>query len=367
MYRFRLFLFMIAVVATNISANRTYEFLIADGALALVHPLYGTETITEPVLIDLIQSHELQRLKKINQYGSDEFLKSLHYTRFDHSIGVLMLLRAYNAALPEQIAGLLHDVSHTVFSHTGDWLFQATNETDFNPGSKDSFQDDMHHWYLSNSSLKGILERYDFTIESIEHKNGNFLMFEQSLPDLCIDRIEYNLYGGYIENYVSKDEVQMILSHLFFDGANWYFDDARAARSLANVSMAISEFGYNSDDSNIIAFLTAKLLKIAQGKAIISLDDIFYSTDECIWFVLENSVDPEIQDCLGRIQHRSDYQLCDADSYEMEFSSKFRCVDPFVLADGSLIRLTQLDPEFASVREAYRSRITAPKYFKFVG
>jgi len=360
------FFCIVFFVATSLTANRTHEFITADGALAIVHQLYGIDTILEPVLIDLIQSKEVQRLKHINQYGATEFFKPVHYTRYDHSIGVFMLLRAYNASINEQIAGLLHDVSHTIFSHTGDWLFQSTNDNkEFNPGTTDSFQDDMHHWYLSNSSIEGILAKHDFTIDSIMHKNGNFEMLEQSLPNLCIDRIEYNLYGGYIENYLTKEDVDFILAHLFFDGRLWYLADIAAARTLAQVSMILSEHSYTSIESNIISYLIVDLLKKAQSKSIISRNDIFFSTDELVWYALEHSSDLEIQECMRRVYNHASYRMGDADSHDIEFTSKARCVDPYVRLSIGLVGLSELDPEFARLREEYRARMTAPKYIQF--
>lgn len=47
---------------------------------------------------------------------------------YDHSMGVFVILRARGAPLEEQIAGLLHDVSHTAFSHVGDWVYGKENQ-----------------------------------------------------------------------------------------------------------------------------------------------------------------------------------------------------------------------------------------------
>ena len=38
-------------------------------------------------------------------------------THFEHSLGAFILVRRLDAALDEQIAALLHDASHTAFSH----------------------------------------------------------------------------------------------------------------------------------------------------------------------------------------------------------------------------------------------------------
>lgn len=48
--------------------------------------------------------------------------------RYDHSVGVMLLIRMLGGTLEEQIAGLLHDVSHTAFSHVADYVFENRDE-----------------------------------------------------------------------------------------------------------------------------------------------------------------------------------------------------------------------------------------------
>src|SRR5271170_653561 len=95
-------------------------------AKRMVETDYGTFVVTEPVLLELFDSESLARLKKIHQYGVNYFVKkgSPWYSRYEHSVGVWALLRRFGASLEEQVAGLLHDLSHTVFSHVGDLVFK---------------------------------------------------------------------------------------------------------------------------------------------------------------------------------------------------------------------------------------------------
>ena len=86
---------------------------------------FGNFDVEEPVLIELLESNAMQRLKKINQYGVATFTTHReNYSRYDHSLGVFAILRMNQAPIKEQVAGLIHDVSHTVFSHVGDWIFK---------------------------------------------------------------------------------------------------------------------------------------------------------------------------------------------------------------------------------------------------
>ena len=124
--------------------------------------VYGEEEIEERILIDLINCKSVQRLRGLAQYGfPDEYYHKNGFSRYEHSLGVLIFLRRLGAKLDEQIAGLLHDVSHTSFSHVIDWAIG-------NPERED-FQDKNHLNIIKNSEIPGILEKYDFRYEFVSN------------------------------------------------------------------------------------------------------------------------------------------------------------------------------------------------------
>src|SRR5512139_2939097 len=97
--------------------------------------VYGEVDLEESVLLDLMQTQAMQRLRGVLQHGITALIGITRpVTRFDHSLGVMLLVRRLHAraeqnampsqlargSLEEQIAALLHDVSHTAFSHVID-------------------------------------------------------------------------------------------------------------------------------------------------------------------------------------------------------------------------------------------------------
>ena len=72
-------------------------------------------------------------------------------TRLEHSLGVYLLLTRLGAGRRERVAGLLHDVSHTAFSHAVDFLF-ASEEQDHHERLKPEF--------LHRPDLAGALARW---------------------------------------------------------------------------------------------------------------------------------------------------------------------------------------------------------------
>lgn len=147
--------------------------------------VYGNENIEESVLVDLIKSKPVQRLKGLSQYGvPDEYYHKKSYSRYDHSIGVLILLRKLRADLEEQIAGLLHDVSHFSFSHVIDWVIGDPTE--------ENCQDNNHLKFIKNSEVRNILDNYGYDYNKISNIQ-NFHLLEREIPSLCADRIDYCL------------------------------------------------------------------------------------------------------------------------------------------------------------------------------
>src|SRR5690348_2264795 len=71
-----------------------------------IQTFYGAIVVNEPILLELIHSPAMQRLKFIHQYGVAYYMGTHpeEYTQFDHSLGVFAILKSKNASLEEQIA-----------------------------------------------------------------------------------------------------------------------------------------------------------------------------------------------------------------------------------------------------------------------
>lgn len=78
--------------------------------------IYGREDIKEPVLQELLKTEPVLRLKGISQFGMpNRYYPFKGFSRYEHSVGVMLLLGRLGASVEEQVAGLLHDVSHLRF------------------------------------------------------------------------------------------------------------------------------------------------------------------------------------------------------------------------------------------------------------
>src|SRR3989338_1569443 len=167
--------------------------------------VYSRQKIEEAVLIEIANSPEMQRLKKISQFGMpDEYYHKVGFSRYEHSLGVLFLVRMLGGGLEEQIVGLSHDVSHTAFSHVVDWALGDP--------SKEDYQDNRHLKFINNSSLASIFGKNGFSAENIADLHS-FSLVDYPAPDLCADRIDYTLREMALESKTLKD-IELILHGL---------------------------------------------------------------------------------------------------------------------------------------------------------
>ncbi len=323
----------------------------------VLNTLYGEFIITEPVLIDVINDAFMQRLKLIRQYGTRYYAtKPEQYDRFEHSVGVFVLLRKYGASLPEQIAGLLHDVSHTVFSHVGDHFFKG----------QECYQDCIHEEFINGSSLAHVLKKHAIQVGDILHKNLHFTGLEQELPDICADRLEYNLKGGLVEGLLQEADIEIILKSLIFENNRWIFVDAQNAKKFAQIPLHLTQNVWGSSSAIVTYDWTAQALQRALDLNLITLDEIKYSTDELVWNKMAASEDAQLQLIIQKILNYNDYfMVVDNDDYDTIVKGKFRGINPWVKQGEQLVRLTELDEDFRKEFFEVKDRMQAGWRIKF--
>ena len=101
--------------------------------------VYGEVVIDDPDILRLIACPTFERLKGVRQAGPSAFAFPFKtVTRHEHSLGVYLLLKRLGAGCKEQVAGLLHDISHTAFSHAVDFLV-TSDEQDHHESLKPVF------------------------------------------------------------------------------------------------------------------------------------------------------------------------------------------------------------------------------------
>ncbi|MBI2743801.1 MAG: hypothetical protein HYX48_07795 [Chlamydiales bacterium] len=326
-----------------------------------IETFYGPIEVEEPLILELLNSPAVQRLKAVHQYGDSYYTTHREeYSRYDHSVGVFAILRLKGASFEEQIAGLLHDASHTVFSHVGDFLFNFESQ-------KDAYQDSVHEWFLKRYGVGEILERHGLTISQIHHKHGGFQALEQELPNLCADRIDYNIQGAYLRGMITKEEALEIVEDLEFSEGRWISTKPALMRKVALFSLLMTHSCWGSARSYLTSLWLADALNRALAEKILSSEEISFGTDDQVWEKLQNAEDPHIQKMMAQIATaESHFTLVERGEADLHVKRKFRGVDPWIRMGDRLVRLTAIDEEIRLEYERVKTVMREGWQIKYV-
>ena len=318
--------------------------------------IYGKFEIKEPVILDLMESPTVLRLKKIAQAAiSEEYYQFPGFSRFEHSVGVMLLLRKLGADLEEQVTGLLHDASHTAFSHLIDYVM-------YGHGLKEDYQDNRHEAYILNSEIPKILQKHHLNPERIaSHKRDSLL--EREIPELCADRVDYGLR----EIYHAVNAVAAIncAEHLSVEDGKIIFDSKEPAYIFATHFLARQRDHWGGAEPMLRWKMFGDMLKHAIDAKVITLDD-FDQTDDYVFDKLKAANHPKINETLSTLKRRLNFTITDSNP-TLVLTKKFRYVDPLYMENGKLQRLSEAEPKFKEFVELQRERNIKGIGVKFYG
>lgn len=309
----------------------------------VIDTIFGKINERNPVTIKLLNHDTVQRLKHIDQSGPLIYISNEYpeYSRYDHSLGVYALLKLYNVSSEEQIAGIMHDTSHTVFSHLADYVLQAQTE------HTESYQDNIHDAYLTKAGLPNLLKQYNLTLDDISPKNPKFTALEQPYPDMNADRIEYNLHTALLFNDLQMSDIKQIINALHYENKQWYFTDTAQAKKFAKLSTYYTRTFWGGSKCAAQYSITGAIIKYAMKKDIISLHEFQTGTDLQVVNKLKNSKDPIIQKLLAILYKVEDhYVVTNAQDFDIHYAVKMRGIDPLVSVGNKLKRLSTLSVDF---------------------
>jgi len=292
--------------------------------LTVKDKVYGTYKITEPVILELINTKSVQRLKHIRQQGlPKEWHYGVEFSRYEHSIGVYILLDKLNAPLDEKIAGLLHDVSHTAFSHLYDYLI----------GNKDeSHGDNIFLEFLKkDKELVKILKKYNYKLEEIVDFS-KFKLLERKAPNLCADRIDYTL-REYVAFKNEKTLTDGLIKDFIVVNKEIIFKTKKSAKIFYDLYKYFAENHWGGITHMIRYNIFVDVLKKALELKMIKYSD-FFKTDDYIINIIKKSKDKLIQDNLKKLKSKK-IKVLDDGSY---FTGKKRFVNPKYLSKGKVIK-----------------------------
>jgi len=176
-------------------------------------PVHGFISVPRRLILDLIQTPEVQRLRRIRQLGVGYLVfPGAEHTRFGHALGAMALMQDVLAVLQEKgtpvtpeehtaalAAALLHDIGHGPFSHT--------LEHELISG--------FHHEKMSRVLLCRLNERFggalDRALAMFDDAYERPFFHQLISSQLDMDRLDYlrrdSFYTGVVEGRVGVERI----------------------------------------------------------------------------------------------------------------------------------------------------------------
>lgn len=295
-------------------------------------------------LLEVANTPAVQRLNGIGMSCGCEytnfsrFQKCPTYTRYDHSLGVALIIWHFTRDIRQSIAGLLHDIATPTFAHVVDFLHDDHINQEYTELNTNTI-------ILLDKQLLSVLAKYNLTANDVD----NYHMFpiaDNDAPKLSADRLEYTLgnlvhYGLRNTDTVKRYYKDVIVRKNEHGIPEIMFRNSDVAEAFSRDSLLCSKV-YTSDEDRYSMQVLANLLRNALKDNIICESDL-YKTEKYI-----------IQKLTRNYEYKNKWSLyCSyskvISSYTQQFeeewlyvNAKKRYINPFVVGKGRVSKISNI-------------------------
>ncbi len=295
-------------------------------------------------LVQFANTPAMLRLKQVGmhcgcEYTSFPIFKQLErYSRYDHSIGVALIIYHFTKDIKQSLAGLFHDIATPSFSHVIDFL----NNDHL---TQESTEDGTKEIIEQDTQIQELLKLHHLTTDDVCDYHM-YPIADNDTPKLSADRLEYTLNNMINFNYANMETVQAIYNDLLvttneFHEVELQFQNLELAKQFAFGSLFCSKI-YVSDEDRYSMQHLAELLKNAIDNNILTTLDLYQDEPTVIQKFLKH---PTFQKKWNHFQQlemigKQNYQQ--NDDYRMILAKK-RYINPYIQNKG---RITTIDSNY---------------------
>ncbi|MFK7921178.1 MAG: HD domain-containing protein [Bacteroidia bacterium] len=283
--------------------------------------IYGEQEV-DGVIEELIDTSVFQRLKGVHQGGAIFLVNpQIDHTRFEHSVGVMLLIKKLGGSVKEQIAGLIHDISHTAFSHLVDYVFELEEE---------DYHEIRFVEVIEGSEIPRVLKSKGLSLDEFKELD-RYKILENPLPGLSADRIDYTFRDLFQINQVSVEQINWFLKGLRVVEGRLVLIEREYGEWFQSKYRFLTSQYFESTENKEVNLAMKVILKESLEKGIIEEVD-FFKDD----FHLMSKLGGEA--FLNEMINKKKSYIVD------QIKMKERSVDPEIIVNDQVIRLSELTP-----------------------
>lgn len=230
-------------------------------------PVHGNLVLPDPLILDLVDTFEFQRLRRIRQLGSCFMVfHGAEHSRFQHALGTMWLMHCVLQRWDEEgllklpaetrkaalAAALLHDIGHGPFSHALEHTFVG-----------------IDHEKLGYEIITGPLAE---VLESHHCK-------PQDVVDLLSNRFPEPVLCELLSGQLDVDRMDYLQRDSVYTGVKYgLFDSERILATLVPLKVAL-------DQENLFAQSREGLVLAIDPKGVLAVEEFLFSRYFMYWQV----------------------------------------------------------------------------------
>ena len=270
------------------------------------------------------------------------------YSRFDHSVGVALILWHFTGSPRQTVAGLLHDVATPVFAHVVDFLRgdhlrqEATEER-------------TADIIAQSPGIQAVLSSLGLRTGDVADYH-RYPIADNDTPRLSADRLEYTL--GNLVNYEFLTAAQAArfyrdLTVLKNEDSlpELAFQTPETASAFTEAALGTARI-YVADEDRFSMQVLADLLRLALDRDVLTEADLYGTEPAVIQKLLADSVCGPLWQRFRGYSHISRHTRRPPEGQWLSVPAKLRYIDPLAAGAG---RVSRWDPHARALLEEFRA------------
>ena len=293
-------------------------------------------------LVDFMNEEKMLRLQKVGmdcgcEYTAFSTWKNIPpYSRYDHSVGVALIVHHFTGERKQALAGLFHDISTPVFAHVVDFV-----NGDYQ--KQQSTEDDTSALIRSSAGLQRLLTREKLVTSQVDDYHL-YPIADNDSPQLSADRLEYSL--GNFHRYLSwsLEDLSEVYSDLTVTEnekgiCELAFRSEEKAVRFTEAALIMGRL-YSSEADRYRMEVLARILKEALRKGIITKGDLMTTEPEVIAAMHQ---DEEIWQSWLAFRRMKDIHISNHPLNDnwLKIVPKKRYIDPLIVDKGRVSTVSQ--------------------------
>ena len=269
------------------------------------------------------------------------------YSRFDHSMGVGLIVWHFTEDMEQAAAALLHDVATPAFAHVVDFLHGDHVKQE----STESATEDV---IRRSMEICGLLQEHNIPLDAVKDYH-RYPVADNDSPRLSADRLEYTLGNAVNYKIITREQAaafyeDLTVSQNEFCESELMFRSPETGYAFAAAALECGKI-YVSAPNRYAMQSLADLLKTAIQRRILAEADLYARESDVIDRLAESEM------LVRWEEFRSYREVVQADrpgndGRWLRVVAKKRFIDPYVLGVG---RVSEIFPDFREQLNAFRN------------